>query len=244
MGKVTFANYKVNETISGESRKWQSHITSAGVFDTGSLAAEVAENLKDSAAYVETVLREATNVSKRHLALGERVTIDGLCRLEIAAEGASPAEDAPWDPAVNRLVVNAIAYDGVKFAAKNLVPENVMKPVAIQLLGAQDATTFEQNAVVKGHTLLCQGKGIKLTAANADEGLYSSRRTVRRTSSPSPARRRAKSTRPSRTPFRRGRTRSRCADALATARTACSSRPASRASPSRRAKLWTSDTTS
>ena len=172
MGKVTFANSKVNETISGDSRKWQSHITSAGVFGTGSLAAEVAENLKDSAAYVETVLREATNVSKKHLAMGERVTIDGLCRLEIAAEGASPAEDAPWDPAANRLVVNAIAYDAVKFAAKDIVPENVLKPVQIQLLGSQDATTFEQNAVVKGHTLLCQGKGIKLTAANADEGLY------------------------------------------------------------------------
>ena len=172
MGKVTFANSKVNETISGESQKYQSHITSAGVFDTGSLAAEVAENLKDSAAYVETVLREATNVSKRHLAIGERVTIDGLCRLEIGAEGAAPSEDTPWDPAVNKLVVNAIAYDGVKFAAKDLVPENVLKPVAIQLLGAQDATTFEQNAVVKGHTLLCQGKGIKLTAANADEGLF------------------------------------------------------------------------
>ena len=172
MGKVTFANSKVNETISRESRKWQSHITSAGVFDTGPLAAETADNLKDSATYVETVLREATNVSKKHLAMGERVTIDGLCRLEIAAEGASPAEDAPWDPAVNRLVVNAIAYDAVKLAAKDIVPENVLKPVQIQLLGSQDATTFEQNAVVKGHTLLCQGKGIKLTAANADEGLY------------------------------------------------------------------------
>ena len=50
MGKVTFANSKGNETISGDSRKWQSHITSAGVFDTGPLAAETADNLKDSAA--------------------------------------------------------------------------------------------------------------------------------------------------------------------------------------------------
>ena len=172
MGKVTFANSKVNETISGESQKYRSHITSAGVYDTGSLAAEVAENLKDSAAYVETILHEATNASKKHLALGERVTIDGLCRLEIAADGASPSEDSPWNPAVNHLVVNAIPYDGVKFAAKDIVPENVLKPVAIQLLGSQDATTFEQNAVAKGHTLLCQGKGLKLTAANPDEGLF------------------------------------------------------------------------
>ena len=52
------------------------YITSAGVYDTGSLAAEVVENLKDSAAYVETVLREATDVSKKHLAIGERT--DGI----------------------------------------------------------------------------------------------------------------------------------------------------------------------
>lgn len=158
MGKVTFANSKINETISGERQRYQSHITSAGVFETGPLAAETADNLKDSAAYVETILREAIGTAQRHLALGERVTIDGLCRLEIAAEGSSPSEDAPWDPAANRLVVNAIAYDAVKFAAKDLVPENVLKPVQIQLLGAQDATTFEQNAVVRGHTLLCQGR--------------------------------------------------------------------------------------
>jgi len=44
--------------------------------------------------------------------------------------------------------------------------------VSIQLLGAQDATTFEQNCVVKGHTLLLQGKGVKITVANADEGVY------------------------------------------------------------------------
>jgi len=36
----------------------------------------------------------------------------------------------------------------------------------------QDATTFEQNAVIKGHTLLCQGKNVKITVANADEGLF------------------------------------------------------------------------
>ena len=68
--------------------------------------------------------------------------------------------------------VEGLAYDAVKFAAKDLVPENVLKPVQIQLLGAQDATTFEQNAVVRGHTLLCQGKGVKITAGNADEGLF------------------------------------------------------------------------
>jgi len=170
--KVTFTNTKVSDSIAGETPRWQSHITSGGTCTTNELAAEVAGNLKDSASYVGTILREATNVSKEHLQVGERVTLDGLVRLELAAEGSAASEDAPWDPATNRLIVNAIAYDAVKYAAKDVVPENALKPVSIQLLGAQDATTFEQNAVVKGHTLLLQGKNVKITAANADEGVF------------------------------------------------------------------------
>ena len=49
---------------------------------------------------------------------------------------------------------------------------NTLKPVTIQLLGAQDETTLEQDAVTKGNRLLCQGKNIRLTAAHADEGLF------------------------------------------------------------------------
>jgi len=169
---LTFTNTKVSDSIAGTTPCWQSHIASTNTVTTDDLAAEVAENLKDSPAYVGTILRETTNVSKEHLQMGERVTLDGFVRLELAAEGSAASEDAPWDPATNRLIVNAIAYDAIKSAAKDLVPENVLKPVSIQLLGAQDATTFEQNVIVKGHTLLVQGKNVKITAANADEGLY------------------------------------------------------------------------
>ena len=169
---VTFTNNRISDAIAGESQKFQSKITSAGVCDTDTLAAEVAANLKDSAAYIGTVQRELTNAAKRHIALGQRVTIDGLCRLEIAAEGSAPAEDTPWDPERNRLVVNAIPYAEIRDAARGIVPENVLKPVAVQLLGAQDATTLEQNAVTKGNTLLLQGKNVRITAANADEGVF------------------------------------------------------------------------
>jgi len=173
MAKVlTFTNTKVSDSIAGTTPCWQSHVASTDTVTTDELSEEVAENLKDSAAYIGTILRETTNVSKEHLKNGERVTLDGFVRFELVAEGSASAEDAPWDPATNRLMVNAIAYDAVKASAKDLVPENVLKPVSIQLLGAQDATTFEQNAVVKGHGLLVQGKNVKITAANADEGLY------------------------------------------------------------------------
>ena len=172
MGKVTFANSIVCGAISGESQKYQSHVTSAGVCDTDTLAADVAANLKDSGAYIATVLREAGVSAKKFLKDGQRVVIDGICRLEIAAEGSAPSEDSPWNPAENRLVVNAIANAAVRDAAQDIVPENVLKPVQVQLLGAQDKTTLEQNAVTKGNVLLLQGKGVKITAANADEGVF------------------------------------------------------------------------
>ena len=171
MDIVTFTNTKVNGAICDE-QKYQSHVTSSGVCDTEKLAHEIAENLKDSAAYVGSVFGELAKTIKAHLQLGERVTLDGICRLELVPEGAADTEDAPWDPKRNRLVVNAIAYDAVKYAAKDIVPVNTLKPITIQLLGAQDETTLEQDAVTKGNRLLCQGKNIRLTAANADEGLF------------------------------------------------------------------------
>lgn len=172
MGNLTFTNTKISEAVVGENQLFQSHITSAGVCDTGTLAAETAANLKDSAAYVETILKEVSAIAKEHLRLGERVTIDNICRLELQAEGSAIAEDSPWDPATQALVVKAIPYDAVKFAIADLTPENNLKPVQIQLLGAQDETTLEQNVIHKGHTLLCQGRGLRLNPSVAEEGLY------------------------------------------------------------------------
>lgn len=171
MASITFTNTRVNGSIC-EEQKYQSHVTSSGVCSTETVTTEAAGNLKDSAAYLGSVFGEVAKIVKEHLQLGERVTLDGICRLELAAEGSADTEDAPWDPKRNRLVVNAIAYDAVKYAAKDIVPENTLKPVTIQLLGAQDETTLEQDAVTKGNRLLCQGKNVKVTAANPDEGLF------------------------------------------------------------------------
>ena len=61
----------------------------------------------------------------------------------------------------------------VRDAANDLRPVNVLKPVTVQLLGVQDATTYEQNAVVKGHTGLCQGVGLAgRYQVHEDEGLF------------------------------------------------------------------------
>lgn len=172
MANLTFTNSKISDAIVGETQAFRAHITSAGVCETGTLAAEVAANLKDSAAYVGTIFKEATLVAKQHLQAGERVTLDGICRLEIQAEGSSASEDEPWNPEKHRLVVKAIPYDALKFAAAGLIPENTLKPVQIQLLGAQDEMTLEQNVVHKGNVMLVQGRGLRLTSANEEEGLF------------------------------------------------------------------------
>ena len=71
MDIVTFTNTKVNGAICDE-QKYQSHVTSSGVCDTEKLAHEIAENLKDSAAYVGSVFGELAKTIKAHLQLGER----------------------------------------------------------------------------------------------------------------------------------------------------------------------------
>ena len=173
MNKPMFACSQVSDAIAPDKGLWQPHLSSGGVCETVTLIGEVADQTKDNAAFLRGYLSMLTDSVKRHLALGERVTIDGLCRFEIYPEGSLPAVDAPWDPTRNRLVVSCIPYDAVKNAAADIAPENAMKPVDVQLLGSQDATTREQNAVTKGNTLLCQGVGLNCRhQVSADEGLF------------------------------------------------------------------------
>ena len=169
--KVTFTNTKVNETISSEQR-YQSHINSDGSVSLEQIASEVAGNLKDNANYVLNLLREVAEVTRRHLAAGERVLHDGLCRFELEGTGSSDTEDSVWDTSRNAIVVRAVTYDATRNAARDIVPVNTLAQVTIQLLGAQDKTTYAQNELVKGHTLLVQGRNICVTSAHEDEGFY------------------------------------------------------------------------
>lgn len=172
MGKLTFTNVKVSGAIAGEDQRFRAVINTAGACSVEDLAEQVAKDLKEPTAYVLSILRQTCAAVAERVGRGERVLLDDLCHVELEALGAFPTEDTGWDSERNAIVARAIPYDTVKFAAKDLVPENTLKPVAIQLLGAQDETTYEQNAVVKGHTLLLQGKNLRITAANADEGVY------------------------------------------------------------------------
>ena len=170
---VTFTNNQIDGAIVGESRQaYQSKINSAGVVTTADLAAEIAENLKESANFVESLLKELTAVAKEKLGEGNRVLLDGLCRLELYGEGTFATQDESWDSEQHRIIVRALPYDDVKFALKNVVPVNTLSKVTIQLLGAQDATTLEQNALTIGNTLLLQGKNVQVVAGRADEGVF------------------------------------------------------------------------
>ena len=169
---VTFTNNKIDAALTGGEQKYQSKITSGGVTTSEDLAAEVAENLKDNENHIISLNNETISAIRKQLALGNRVLLDGLCRLELYGEGTFTTEDESWDSSKHRIIVRAIPCDEVKYAAKDVVPTNTLSKVTIQLLGAQDATSLEQNALTIGHTLLCQGKNIQVTAANADEGFY------------------------------------------------------------------------
>lgn len=170
---VTFTNNRIDGAIVGEDvQRYQSKINPAGVVTTGDLAAEVAENLKETKAYAETVIKEYNSAAAAKLALGNRVLLDGLCRLELYGEGTFDSEDEQWNGAKHRIVVRAIPYDEIKYAALDVVPVNTLSPVSIQLLGAQDQTTLEQNSITLGNVLLLQGKNLQHNASFEDEGVF------------------------------------------------------------------------
>lgn len=169
---LTYINAPVSGAISGDKQLFQSKIISTGTVSFDDLVNEVAENIKDKASVVGSILAETGAVIKRHLGEGNRIAADNFGQIAIYGQGSSPFEDAPWDPSRNSLVVRATLAAAIRDAAKDLVPENVLKPVTIQVLGVQDAETLEQNILTLGHTALLQGKNLKINKENQEEGVY------------------------------------------------------------------------
>ena len=170
--EISFNCTKVNEALSPE-QAYQPHLSSAGVCETGAIAAKVAARTKDDPEVIKSVLTVEAAVIRDLLAQGLRVSLDGLCRIELEPRGSMDAEDSSWDPAKNSIAAVVIPSAEIRDAANGLRPVNVLKTVDVQLLGSQDATTHEQNAVTKGNTLLCQGVGLNCRyQVSEDEGLF------------------------------------------------------------------------
>ena len=172
MNQVEFKNSEISGNIAVDGKRWQTHIIPSGSTDAATVAATVAANLKESASYVEHLLHQAFVNVGQHIALGERVTLEGLGRIELTGEGSSMSEDASWDPTRNAIGLAFIPAKAIQDAVADIVPVNVLKPVSIQVLGLQDAETLEQNVLVAGHVALIQGKGVKIVAAQEDEGVF------------------------------------------------------------------------
>ena len=170
--ELSFNCTKVNEAVSAD-QAYQPHLSSAGVCETGAIAAKVAARTKDDVEVIKSVYAVTATVIRELLAQGMRIVLDGLCRIELEPRGSMEAEDSTWDPARNSIAAVVIPSAEIRNAANGLRPVNVLKTVDVQLLGAQDATTHEQNAVTRGHTLLCQGVGLNCRyQVNEDEGLF------------------------------------------------------------------------
>ena len=152
---------KVSDAITADKQVFQSHLTSGGICDSATLAADVSRVTKESASVIEGLFGCLAEKIKGHLMQGERVVLDGLCRFELYAEGAFPYEDSPWDKTRNRVIVRCIPFDAVKSAAAGIDVENELKPTVVQILGVQDEATLAQNILTLGHTALLQGKGLR-----------------------------------------------------------------------------------
>ena len=171
--EISFNCTKVPEAVSAEKSVYQPHLSSAGTCETGAIAAKVAARTKDDAEVIKSVYAVTATVIRELLAQGMRVVIDGLCRIELEPRGSMETEDSVWDPAKNSIAAVVIPSAEIRDAAKDLRPVNVLKTVDVQLLGAQDATTHEQNAVTRGDVLLCQGVGLNCRyQVSEDEGLF------------------------------------------------------------------------
>lgn len=170
--EISYTCTKVPEAVS-PNQAFQPHIRSAGVCKTDEIAARVAARTKDDPEMIKSIYAVTGDVLGKVLAQAMRISLDGLCRIELEPRGTFDTEDGVWDPARHSIAAVVIPAAEIRDAAKDLRPVNALKPVTVRLLGVQDATTFEQNAVVKGHVGLCQGVGLGgRYQVHEDEGLF------------------------------------------------------------------------
>jgi len=171
---MEFRNTKVSDELvpEGVSQLYQGHVVKSDAVNAEALSQRVAERLKVDVAVVRNILSAFAAQLDDAIRNGERPVFDGVFTTRFVVNGSFDSEDDAWDASRNSLGLAFVTLDPVKGSVAGIVPTNVLGKVQIQLLGAQDATTFEQNTLVVGHTLLCQGKNVKITAANADEGLF------------------------------------------------------------------------
>jgi len=171
---MEYSNSKVSDDLlpEGVTQLYQGHIQKSDVVSMAELGRRVASRLKIDAAIPGNVIAALATEIGEALVAGERPVLDGVFSARFNVLGAFDAEDDVWRVGRNQLSVSFVTLDPLKSACAAIVPTNVLGKVTVQLLGAQDATTFEQNTLTLGHTLLCQGKNLVITAAHADEGLY------------------------------------------------------------------------
>jgi len=171
---MEFKNTKVSAELvpEGVDQLYQGHVVKAEAVSTDALAERIASRLKVDISVVRNILSAFGKQIEVAIASGERPVLDGVFTTRFVVNGAFDSEDDVWDASRNALGLAFITLDPVKSSVASIVPTNVLGKVQIQLLGAQDATTFEQSCLTIGHTLLVQGKNIKITAANTDEGLF------------------------------------------------------------------------
>jgi len=171
---MEFRNTKVSDELvpEGVSQLYQGHVVKSDAVGTDELAARAASRLKMDASVVRNAVAAFAAQIDEAIRNGERPLVDGVFTTRFVINGSFDSEDDAWNASRNSLGLAFVTLDPVKGSVAEIVPTNVLGKVQVQLLGAQDATTYEQNTLTIGHTLLCQGKNLRITAANADEGLF------------------------------------------------------------------------
>jgi len=169
----TFYMTKCNEAVVGTGNQvFQPHLNSKGTIESTQVFSDVGELMRCDPVLVSNFASAFEKVVAKWTGLGYRVVVPPVARWELTATGSFDYADEPWDPLRHKICVTCIPYKDVVECVADIVPVNELSPTNVSILGAQDATTLEQDTYTKGNTLLIQGKNCKITATNTDEGVW------------------------------------------------------------------------
>ena len=164
---------KCSEAVVGTGNQlYQGHIDGLETVGSETVIQKAADETKVPVTTLTNAANAIGTVIKNYISRGYRVVWEGAFGSGFKIKGGFDSEDDTFDPERHKLQPYFYALKNVRDAAADITPVNTLSKVSIAIYGAQDKTTKEQNSVTGGNTLLIQGKYVKLTVANADEGVY------------------------------------------------------------------------
>ena len=139
---------------------------------------QLAANIKARTGLDESVVKYVCELIVKQIVAsvkdGKRVNIENLLGAVASIKGAFPTADAPFDPAVNKVVANIYAKDELNSAFEGIECENVTQGNHVVIRRVLDTVLKQNGKIMAGEnvTVYVSGLNLAVDPTQTDEGCW------------------------------------------------------------------------